>query len=131
VPILDIDESPDVYTGSVAVVNRTWATANRQQVVAYLRAYTRAITWLYDPANHEAAASLLVSDLALTPDRARQIHDDALGRRKWLVPDGAVSPAGMREVALQTLGAEAMGSFRFEDYVDLSMLAEARKARNR
>ena len=51
------------YQGNVAAVRRSWAAANQATLVGFIRAYRRAIVWLYDPVNRSAATDVLRRNL--------------------------------------------------------------------
>ncbi len=57
------------YQGLVAGVRSGWAQANRDAVVGYIRAYTQALDWLYEPANREEALGIFLKNL---PNANRQ-----------------------------------------------------------
>jgi ABC-type nitrate/sulfonate/bicarbonate transport system substrate-binding protein len=72
------------YQGNVAAVRRPWAEKNRDKVNAYIRAYHRAITWLYEPDNRSEAMAILRRHLPqMTPEMAeasyRELLDPARG----------------------------------------------------
>src|ERR1700757_1836586 len=46
------------YQGNVAAVRRPWARQNRGKVEAYIRAYRRAIAWLYEPGHRTEAIAV-------------------------------------------------------------------------
>ena len=56
-------ETLGAYQGNVAAVRRGWAAANEATLVGFIRAYRRAIEWLYDPDNRSAATELLRRNL--------------------------------------------------------------------
>jgi ABC-type nitrate/sulfonate/bicarbonate transport system substrate-binding protein len=47
------------YQGNVAAARRSWAAANKDKVIAYIRAYVEAIDWLYERANRDEAVRIL------------------------------------------------------------------------
>jgi ABC-type nitrate/sulfonate/bicarbonate transport system substrate-binding protein len=55
------------YQGNVAAVRRPWAEANRARVEAYIRAYRRAIAWLYEPSHRAEAIAVLRHHLPQMP----------------------------------------------------------------
>ncbi|MGA2057516.1 MAG: ABC transporter substrate-binding protein [Bradyrhizobium sp.] len=56
------------YQGNVAAVRRPWAKDNRAKIDAYIRAYRRAIAWLYEPNNRTEATAILHSHLPQMPE---------------------------------------------------------------
>jgi len=51
------------YQGLVAGVRRSWAEKNREALVGFIRAYARAVDWLYDPGNKAEAIALFRKNL--------------------------------------------------------------------
>ncbi len=51
------------YQGLVAGAKKSWADANRDAVVGYIRAYVEALDWLYDPANRSDAIAIFLKNL--------------------------------------------------------------------
>ncbi len=46
------------YPGSVAAARRSWARANEQELLAFIRAHNAAYAWLVDPANRREAEAI-------------------------------------------------------------------------
>ena len=55
------------YQGLVGGARKAWADANRATVVGYIRAYVRAVDWLYDPANKAEAIAIFMKNLPNVP----------------------------------------------------------------
>jgi len=51
------------YQGLVGGARMSWAQANRDAVVGYIRAFSEAVDWLYDPANKEEAIAIFLKNL--------------------------------------------------------------------
>jgi len=60
---------PD-YPNTVLAVSREWAQKNRDTLIAYLRAWLKAMSWVKDPANREAAIKMVGAELKLNPKQA-------------------------------------------------------------
>jgi ABC-type nitrate/sulfonate/bicarbonate transport system substrate-binding protein len=87
------------YAGICAVSRRSWAEAHRPQVMGYIRAYKRAVDWLYDPANRAIAEAILVANVAsMTPDLAHRSYDVLLNPTHGFYRDVAVDIEGVRTV---------------------------------
>ena len=56
----DIEPYLKDFPFTVWAVNTDWAAKNRATMLAYVKAYGRAIRWLYDPSNKEKAVDILV-----------------------------------------------------------------------
>jgi len=55
------------YQGLVAGVRRSWAEKNREALIGFIRAYVRAVDWLYDPGNKAEAIALFRRNLPNMP----------------------------------------------------------------
>ena len=87
------------YQGEVAAVRRAWAVGHRDDVVGFIRAYRQAITWLYQPANREVAAAILVAHLkSMDFPLARKTLAILLDPKDGFYRDAAPDMAGVREV---------------------------------
>jgi ABC-type nitrate/sulfonate/bicarbonate transport system substrate-binding protein len=64
------------YQGLVGGARKSWADANRDAVVGYIRAFTAALDWLYDPANKDEAVALFSKNL---PQATQQGAETAYG----------------------------------------------------
>jgi len=51
------------YQGLVGGARKGWADRNRDAVVGYIRAYSDAVDWLYDPANRDEAIAIFAKNL--------------------------------------------------------------------
>lgn len=64
------------YLGVTGMARRSWAAANGEAIVAFLRGYGDAMAWLYDRDNRGAAEVLLVAKApGMTPVVATQAYD--------------------------------------------------------
>jgi NitT/TauT family transport system substrate-binding protein len=85
--------------------NRNWAARNIRIAEQYLAIYNRAILWLADPANRQAAVKLMVSVSSLATEDVEKSYD-FLQRGKFFETTGTVSrrKLGLVIEALQQLG---------------------------
>lgn len=51
------------YQGLVGGARKSWADANRDTVIGYIRAWSDAVDWLYDPASREEALGIFSKNL--------------------------------------------------------------------
>ncbi|HTQ73011.1 MAG TPA: ABC transporter substrate-binding protein [Burkholderiales bacterium] len=51
------------YQGLVGGARKSWAEKNQNAVVGYIRAFSDAVDWLYDPANRDEAISIFTKNL--------------------------------------------------------------------
>jgi ABC-type nitrate/sulfonate/bicarbonate transport system substrate-binding protein len=51
------------YQGLVGGARKAWAEQNRDVVIGYIRAFSEAVDWLYEPRNREDALAILLKNL--------------------------------------------------------------------
>src|SRR5215475_660687 len=87
------------YQGNVAAARRSWAAANKDKVVAYIRAYVEAIDWLYDRANRDEAVRILRKNLPqMSQDLAERTYDELLDPQDGFFRQGKIDMAGLKTV---------------------------------
>lgn len=87
------------YQGNVAAVRRSWAVHNKAKVVAFIRAYVEAITWLYDPKNHDEAIRILRQNIPqMSPQLAATTYRELLDPKNGFFRNGRINVAGIRTV---------------------------------
>jgi ABC-type nitrate/sulfonate/bicarbonate transport system substrate-binding protein len=91
------------YLGLVAGVRRSWAEANRDLVVRFIRAYAKGVEAMYDPKNRSIVEAILVANAAgMTPELATKAYDvyvnDKTGffRKPLFDPQGANTVLSLR-----------------------------------
>lgn len=89
------DEMMAVYQATVGVARRSWARANAEQLLAYIRAYVAATRWCFDPRHREHCLDLLVKHNGLTPTVARETLTALLDRRNGLYPEAKLNVPGI------------------------------------
>ncbi|MEC7760603.1 MAG: ABC transporter substrate-binding protein [Pseudomonadota bacterium] len=109
------------YQGVVAAVRRDWAKAHPDATTGYIRAWRRALDWLGDPANRDAAIALLLDEVPqMEPRVARISYDILLDPETGFYRDGALNMDGAR-MALdlrRAYGAGGSDLGTVEDHVD-------------
>jgi len=60
------------YQGLVGGARKGWADANRDAVVGYIRAFSEAVDWLYDPRNKEEAIAVFRKNLPNVNEQGAQ-----------------------------------------------------------
>jgi ABC-type nitrate/sulfonate/bicarbonate transport system substrate-binding protein len=84
------------YQGNVGAARRSWANANENTVVGYIRAYRDAIDWLYVPDNRSDAIAILRRNLPqMTEDVARASYDELLHPKFGFYRGGDIDQAGL------------------------------------
>ncbi len=64
------------YQGLVGGARKSWADANRDAVIGYIRAFSAAVDWLYEPGNKAEAIAILRKNL---PQASEQAAEAAYG----------------------------------------------------
>jgi ABC-type nitrate/sulfonate/bicarbonate transport system substrate-binding protein len=96
------------YQGNVAATRRSWARENRTKVMAFIRGYAQAIDWLYDKANRDAAITILLNNVQMSPEIAERTYDELLDPKDGFFRNARVSMEGLRTVlALRSRCADA------------------------
>jgi ABC-type nitrate/sulfonate/bicarbonate transport system substrate-binding protein len=81
---------PD-YPGSIIAVTRSWAESHRAEIIGFLRARIAAVAWAKDPANREAAITVVTDELKIGRESAAERVDE-------LPPTVGLNVAGLKNV---------------------------------
>lgn len=116
------------YQSDGAFTLRTWAQANSDTLVRYLRAYIEGRRWVLDPANKAEAIALLAERLKLAPDVAEKAYAVAADPVDGIAKDAKFDMDGFRNVL--KLRAEIEGQWGGtppapEKYLDFSYFDKA------
>jgi NitT/TauT family transport system substrate-binding protein len=117
----------DYQSGSVAVM-RTWAKANSDTLVRYIKAIVGGYRWVLDPANKDATIALLAERLKLSGDDAAKCYTVVTDPIDGFAKDAKFSTQGFENVL--ELRAEIEGEWgghppASERYIDLSYYNKA------
>jgi ABC-type nitrate/sulfonate/bicarbonate transport system substrate-binding protein len=118
------------YQGNVGAARRSWADANEQTVIGYIRGYRDAIEWLYEPQNRNEAIAILRRNLPqMAEDVAAASYDELLHPKFGFHRGGDIDQAGLACVlALRSrYGKPQMTLDNPGKYIDLRFLAASRK----
>jgi ABC-type nitrate/sulfonate/bicarbonate transport system substrate-binding protein len=113
------------YQGQTAFVLRSWARANQDTLVRYLRSYLEGLRWSLDRANKDDAVKLYMEKLNLPADIASQCYDVATQPKGGLAVDGAFDMDGFRNVLKLRSEFEGGQPLAPEKYLDLSYYRRA------
>lgn len=96
------------YQGLVAGVRRQWAEQHRAPLIGYIRAYAKAVEWLYDPANKADAIAIFRKNLpTMSAEGVEASYRLLLDPQTGFQRRGAVSVEGVNRVlALRSKWAE-------------------------
>lgn len=115
------------YAGVTGNACRTWAAANRETLVAFIRAWRDAVDWITAAENRDAVGALFrarIGGAVETADRACAVLIDPV---RGLRRDLSIDPAGI-DTVLRLRSAYARPERLLTDpdrYIDLSFLDEA------
>lgn len=97
-----LESSIDVlpgYQSAVGTARRSWAAANRDTLIAFIRAYVDCIDWIFEPGNRDEAECLLVRNRpGMSADAARAAVAQLVAPQEGLTRGAAISPAGVQTV---------------------------------
>lgn len=87
------------YQGLVGAARRSWAQANPEKVVGFIKAYTGGLAWLYDRANKAEALAILQKNVrGMTPELAAKTYDVLLAPTGGFDPKASLDVEGVRTV---------------------------------
>jgi ABC-type nitrate/sulfonate/bicarbonate transport system substrate-binding protein len=70
--LADASSMLGAYQGLVGGARKSWADANRPAVIGYIRAFSAAVDWLYEPGNKDEAVAILRKNLPAMNEQAAQ-----------------------------------------------------------
>jgi ABC-type nitrate/sulfonate/bicarbonate transport system substrate-binding protein len=87
------------YLGLVAGVRKSWAEANRDLVVRFIRAYAKGVEAMYDPKNRPIVEAILVANAAgMTPELAAKAYDIYVSDKTGFFKKPVFDAAGVNTV---------------------------------
>jgi len=125
----DIEPYLKDFPFTVWAVNTDWAAKNRPALLAYVKAYGRAVRWLYDPNNKEKAVDILVKYSRQDRKDSADTYDYFLTKLRAFSADGLISEATYKKmmdglISLDDMKAPVPPMSKF---VDPSFVQEAWK----
>jgi len=104
----DIEPYLKDFPFTVWAVNTDWAAKNRPTLLAYVKAYGRAIRWLYDPSNKEKAVDILVKYSKQDRKDSADTYDYFVTKLKAFSPDGLISEPTYKKMTDGLISLEDM-----------------------
>jgi NitT/TauT family transport system substrate-binding protein len=125
----EINDHLKGFPFGVYAVNTDWAAKNRPAVLGYVKAYARAVRWLYDPANKEQAVDLLVKYSKQDRKDTADTYDYFLTKLKAISQDGLISEQAYKNMTDGLISLEDMKPPvpPMEKFIDPSFVQEAWK----
>ncbi len=115
------------YQGSSFGVSKAWAESNRETLIAFMRAYMRAMEIVNDESRRDTVVKSLVKHTSMDPAIARKTIDQLTSGSYGLTPKAALDMDGVATVlALRdAYGKPAADLSNLDDFVDLSYYEDA------
>ena len=87
------------YLGLVAAVRRSWAEANRDLVVRFIRAYAKGVEAIYEPKNRPIVEAILLANAAgMTPELAAKAYNIYVSDNTGFFKKPIFDPEGVKTV---------------------------------
>lgn len=94
--LVELSDVASPYMGGTGVARQKWIKENPDRVVRFIRAFYRAVRWVKDPKNRDAAIASL-TDASTSPELAARIYRISVDPN-GLAQDAALSVPGLRKV---------------------------------
>jgi NitT/TauT family transport system substrate-binding protein len=94
----DIEAYLKDFPFTVWAANTGWAANNREALLAYIRAYSRAVRWLYDAGNKERAVNILVKYSRQDRKDSADTYDYFVSKLHAFSADGRISQAAYKRM---------------------------------
>ena len=94
----DIEAYLKDFPFTVWAANTGWAANNREALLAYIRAYSRAVRWLYDAGNKERAVDILVKYSRQDRKDSADTYDYFVSKLHAFSSDGRISQAAYKRM---------------------------------
>ena len=113
------------YPGSIAAARRSWAHANEEQLVAFVRAFIAAYAWMLEAGNRQEAENIAMARLRTDPKQTAAAYAAFTSK-----PRADVTAEALQQVIDAVWDAERYTAPKGapEKYMDLSYLARAQGA---
>jgi NitT/TauT family transport system substrate-binding protein len=125
----DIDDHLKGFPFTVWAANTNWAAKNRAAMLGYVKAYGRAIRWLYDESNKEKAVDFLVKYSKQNRKDSEDTYDYFIKKLKAFSQDGLIDEKTYKNM---TDGLISLDDLKppvppMDKFIDASFVKEAWK----
>jgi ABC-type nitrate/sulfonate/bicarbonate transport system substrate-binding protein len=100
----DIEPHLKDFPFTVWAVNTDWASKNRDALTSYVKAYSRAVNWLYDAGNKERAVDILVKYAKQDRKDGAETYDYFVTKLRAFSTDGLISEATFEKMGNALVG---------------------------
>lgn len=123
----DAVQSVGRYQAGVQIANRQWAKAHEAAVAGYIRAFVKAVDWIYDPANKAEATRILAGHVRIPEAAARATVERLVSGPAALARNGVIDMEGVKTVISlrEQYGRPQKKMGAPEKYIDLSFYNKA------
>ena len=104
----DIEPYLKDFPFTVWAANTDWAAKNRPAMLAYVKAYGRAVRWLYDVTNREKAVDILVKYSRQDRKDSADTYDYFVTKLRAFSADGLISEATYKKMIDGLISLEDM-----------------------
>ena len=104
----DIDDYLKNFPFAVWAVNTDWAAKNKPALLTYIKIYSRAVHWLYDPKNKEQAVDFLVKYSKQDHKDTVDTYDYFVTKLKAFSQDGLIDEATYKAMTDGLISLEDM-----------------------
>jgi ABC-type nitrate/sulfonate/bicarbonate transport system substrate-binding protein len=122
--VLDVYKAP--YVQTPLILNKDWATKNKDAAVGLTKALQKAAVWIYDPKNKLKAIEILSTYTTVPEDICAESYKFMIEEQKAIGQNLEVSAAGLENIIKidQDIGANPASSkpFDLSRYYDPSFL---------
>jgi ABC-type nitrate/sulfonate/bicarbonate transport system substrate-binding protein len=80
------------------VANSQWASQNADTMTRFVRAWSQACQWLYDPANKARATEMLAARTNVDVPLATRIYESYIEKDKVFTRDGSINVAALKGI---------------------------------
>lgn len=94
----DIEPYLKDFPFTVWAVNTDWAAKNREALLGYISAYSRAVRWLYDTKNKDRAVDILVKHSKQDRKDCAETYDYFVTKLRAFSADGRISEASYKRM---------------------------------
>ncbi|MCZ8172153.1 MAG: hypothetical protein O9272_10490, partial [Brevundimonas sp.] len=99
--IATVSNELGAYQGYVGAARRQWAISNQRTVVSYIRSYRRALAWLFNPRNKDAALQIYIRNMdGATLEQARQAYNMLVASPDGIERSARFSLRGAEQVVM-------------------------------
>ncbi len=98
VPLIAAREIFDNFLSTSWAGRRTWAAANSDRLVRFLRAYIKSVDWLSDPSNQKEAVAILANRQKISPEVASRLLSQEMDPTTGIITKAAIDVKGLEAV---------------------------------